>query len=276
LQGDIIAIYNEDGVKIGSYTYDAWGNFTVAQTAGISELDALVLNTYNPFRYRGYFYDVETGLYYLQSRYYNPQWGRFINADAFVSTGTGILGYNMFAYCNNNPVMYTDSTGNNWFTDWWEDTTNAVKNAWETWTEKSFIYNAGKAIIQNLSADAGLSIGAGGALTVGVVEVEAISRMDVVGVSASREGVVFGNFGKSAASIGINAFSKTNGVFQLGRESNTYESFDGTIREILPDKTDFSLSFGQELAIFLGFHYQFSFSISGAISDYSAFISNWR
>ena len=59
---------------------------------------------YNPFRYSGYYYDVETGLYYLQSRYYNPQWGKFINADALIGSG-GFVGYNIFAYCCNNPVM---------------------------------------------------------------------------------------------------------------------------------------------------------------------------
>ena len=65
----------------------------------------------NPFRYRGYYYDVETGLYYLQSRYYNPEWGRFLNADGYVSTGAGMLGYNMFVYANNNPIMFSDPTG---------------------------------------------------------------------------------------------------------------------------------------------------------------------
>ena len=112
LQGDIVAIYNESGVKIGSYTYDAWGNFTVTQTAGISELDALVLNTYNPFRYRGYFYDVETGLYYVSSRYYDPEIGRWINVDGEISEiGGDVLGYNLFAYCFNNPVNMHDPTG---------------------------------------------------------------------------------------------------------------------------------------------------------------------
>ena len=66
---------------------------------------------FNPFRYRGYYYDTDTGLYYLQSRYYNPQWGRFLNEDGYISTGTGLLGYNMYAYCNNNPVMGYDPTG---------------------------------------------------------------------------------------------------------------------------------------------------------------------
>lgn len=65
----------------------------------------------NPLRYRGYVYDTETGLYYLQSRYYDPEIGRFINADAFTSTGQGLLGNNMFAYCGNNPVVYEDDSG---------------------------------------------------------------------------------------------------------------------------------------------------------------------
>jgi len=111
LQGDIVAVYNSNGTKIGTYTYDAWGNFTITLTEDITPADEAVVNTYNPFRYRGYYYDVETGLYYLQSRYYNPQWGRFINADGYVSTGQGLLGNNMFAYCNNNPVMGIDPQG---------------------------------------------------------------------------------------------------------------------------------------------------------------------
>lgn len=69
------------------------------------------LGLHNPLRYRGYVYDNETGLYYLQSRYYNPTIGRFINVDALIATGQGILGNNMFAYCNNNPVKNADHLG---------------------------------------------------------------------------------------------------------------------------------------------------------------------
>ena len=72
---------------------------------------AATLGAQNPLRYRGYVYDTETGLYYLQSRYYNPTWGRFINADGYASTGQGIIGNNMFAYCGNNPVIRHDPTG---------------------------------------------------------------------------------------------------------------------------------------------------------------------
>ena len=111
VQGDIIGVYNSTGKKIGAYTYDAWGKCSLSGANGNTILEDKVVAFYNPFRYRGYYYDCETGYYYLQSRYYNPEWGRFLNADGYVSTGTGMLGYNMFAYCNNNPVMFTDPTG---------------------------------------------------------------------------------------------------------------------------------------------------------------------
>ena len=108
LQGDIVAVYNESGTKVLAYTYDAWGNCTATSytTAG-TNLYAL----YTPFRYRGYYYDFETGLYYLQSRYYNPQWGRFLNADVHVNANGDLIGFNMYAYCSNNPVMGYDPTG---------------------------------------------------------------------------------------------------------------------------------------------------------------------
>ena len=65
----------------------------------------------NPIRYRGYYFDTETGFYYLQSRYYNPTVGRFLNADVYCDTGTSLLGTNMFAYCENNPTNSVDSNG---------------------------------------------------------------------------------------------------------------------------------------------------------------------
>ena len=104
-QGDVIALYNFAGNQlVASYEYDAWGNCTITQdTTGIGAL--------NPIRYRGYYYDSEIGLYYLQSRYYDPNTGRFINADGYITTGQGVLSYNMFAYCMNNPVMYSDPSG---------------------------------------------------------------------------------------------------------------------------------------------------------------------
>jgi len=102
-QGDITHIVDGDGNEVASYEYDAWGNHLSITGGDIAQL--------NPYRYRGYRYDSETGLYYLQSRYYNPEWGRFVNADTFVSTGQGLLAHNMYVYCNNNPANEMDPYG---------------------------------------------------------------------------------------------------------------------------------------------------------------------
>ena len=109
LQGDVVGIADNYGVG-ATYRYDAWGNIIASDSASNVLNNAM---TDNPLRYRGYIYDAETGFYYLQSRYYDPAIGRFINADGYVSTGTGFIGYNMYAYCNNNPVNYIDPNGEN-------------------------------------------------------------------------------------------------------------------------------------------------------------------
>ena len=103
LQGDVVKLVTESGAVVASYEYDAWGNI-LSQSGSMADV--------NPLRYRGYYYDVETGFYYLQSRYYDPANRRFINADVYASTGQGFVGTNMFAYCNNNPVSFIDYSGN--------------------------------------------------------------------------------------------------------------------------------------------------------------------
>lgn len=105
-QGDVIGLFDDDLNVVVEYTYDSWGKI-ISTTGSLKD----TLGKANPFRYRGYYYDEESGFYYLNSRYYYPEIGRFINADGYVQTGQGILDKNMFAYCMNNPVNYGDSTG---------------------------------------------------------------------------------------------------------------------------------------------------------------------
>ena len=119
LQGDIIGILDKSGNLLVEYVYDAYGVPTVSfpgitETTTDAEKNAIyLLGNNNPFRYRGYYFDVESGLYYLNSRYYDPVTGRFINADSQISgVGGEVLGYNLFAYCQNNPVNLLDVTGN--------------------------------------------------------------------------------------------------------------------------------------------------------------------
>ena len=105
LQGDVVKLIHYipgfEYESVATYEYDAWGN--VSSSGRLAEI--------NPLRYRGYYYDNETGFYYLQSRYYDPANRRFINADSLASTGQGFLGTNMFAYCNNCPTIYEDPSG---------------------------------------------------------------------------------------------------------------------------------------------------------------------
>lgn len=112
-QDDIIGILDSNYNIIAKYKYDSWGNIlsiTDETDNDISNNSTHIANI-NPFRYRSYYYDKETKLYYLNSRYYNPIWGRFISSDNYISTSNGMLGYNMFIYCNNNPIKHTDYSG---------------------------------------------------------------------------------------------------------------------------------------------------------------------
>ena len=105
--GDIIGILDSNYNEVVTYTYNSWGLLT-----NKTDTTTINLSTINPFRYRSYYYDEETNLYYLNSRYYNPEWGRFVNADGYLSTGQSIIGLNMFCYCNNNSINYQDINGN--------------------------------------------------------------------------------------------------------------------------------------------------------------------
>ncbi len=112
-QGDITGIVDENGEILVRYTYNAWGAVDFVVPFGIDPITSTILATVSPFTYRGYCYDYDIGMYYLQSRYYDPEICRFINADStdyLGATGT-LLSYNLFAYCENDGVNFVDETG---------------------------------------------------------------------------------------------------------------------------------------------------------------------
>lgn len=113
LQGDIIAIADKDGEIVARYTYDAWGKPLSVTDGNGNQVNSTHIANINPFRYRGYYYDTETGLYYLQSRYYDPEVGRFISSDKIqnVTILTGVSCNNLYGYCVNNPIIYHDKIG---------------------------------------------------------------------------------------------------------------------------------------------------------------------
>ena len=127
--GDVISLMDEDFNDIAYYSYNAYGkpeSVTDASGNDISQNSEHIANK-NPFRYRGYYYDSETGLYYLQSRYYDPEIGRFINADGELNND--IFGSNLFAYCINNPINMIDSCGN--WPKWVTGITNVISGAFQ-------------------------------------------------------------------------------------------------------------------------------------------------
>ena len=114
LQGDVIAITDSNGEVVARYRYDAWGKvLSVTDQDGAPITSPNNIANINPFRYRGYYYDRETGLYYLQSRYYDPETGRFVNADeaSLLFVSDIILSENYYAYCDNNPINNIDKSG---------------------------------------------------------------------------------------------------------------------------------------------------------------------
>ena len=122
-QNDVWAVTNADGQAVVLYFYDAWGKVTRSYEADGYEAIAQI----NPILYRSYYFDAETGFYYVSSRYYDPEVGRYLNADSVLSgTGESVQGYNLFAYCFNNPVNMSDSSGH--WPKWIENAANWVNN----------------------------------------------------------------------------------------------------------------------------------------------------
>ena len=116
LSGDVDQIYDTKGNLLARYIYDTWGStLSVTDASGKAITDPLHIASINPIRYRGYYYDAETGLYYLQSRYYDTTTRRFLNADEILGANSDINALNLYAYCGNNPVVREDDKGNAWF-----------------------------------------------------------------------------------------------------------------------------------------------------------------
>jgi RHS repeat-associated protein len=108
-----VAVLDSNASIVAKYNYDAWGKIlSVTNASGTVQTASTFIGNINPIRYRGYYYDVETGLYYLQSRYYDPETGRFVNADNIVpKLSETMQDYNLYAYCADDPVNNEDPTG---------------------------------------------------------------------------------------------------------------------------------------------------------------------
>ena len=164
LQGDVIAIIDSNGAVAVEYQYDARGKEISHTTAGNS---GSTLYNHNALKYRGYYYDNETGFHYVSSRYYAPEIGRFIHADSSVSgVGGDIRGYNLYSYCFNNPVNMSDPDGN--WPKWLKEIGSRAKYLGK------FVLGVVTAPLKSLKTDFGMGIGIGvkGSTTIGGIKTE--------------------------------------------------------------------------------------------------------
>ena len=187
-QNDVIGIIDENGEYVVEYTYDAWGA-PLSKTGSLAD----TLGTLNPFRYRGYIYDEETGWYYCQSRYYDLNVGRWLNADSVVpNVGGNIRGYNQFAYCFNNPINRVDTSGNwpTWeeFCEGWNDFWNGVGS----WLGN--VWDSAGAILGGVQADVSVGVGIGGSIDIGTeASLSLVAKADIERITCDLdEGFDFG------------------------------------------------------------------------------------
>ena len=189
VQGDVIGLLNASGTIVARYSYDPWGVPTVMNSSGTVMEQSTFIGNINPLRYRGYYYDTETGFYYLQSRYYDPAIGRFISADTYASTGQGFIGCNMFAYCGNNPMNYSDPSGRLFFT-----LLGAVTGAITGYIDAKV---AGEDPMKGLKAGAAAGAIAGAGIDIGVA-VTALTGGSGIGAGVAIAGI----FGAAGAVVG--------------------------------------------------------------------------
>ncbi len=200
LQGDVTGIYDANGQLVVEYTYDEWGK-VLSITGSLAD----TIGQANPIRYRGYYYDNETGFYLTGTRYYDPEIGRFINADSVISgTGESIQGYNLFAYCLNNPVNMSDPSGN--WPKWATKLVAAVAVA--TIVTAAVVFTAGAAAVA-LGASSAVVAGVMGGAAVG----GAVASTVNISMQASKKGLENINVKDVAKS---SAFGSISGAFSGG------------------------------------------------------------
>ena len=230
LQGDIIAVYSAAGTKLVSYTYDAWGAL-LSTTYSNGGASTSVVN--NPLRYRGYYYDDDLDLYYLATRYYDPEVCRFVTADdpAYLGANGDIISYNLYAYCNNNPVMYADPAGN-----------------MPMWAERTIICAAAMGLVAatvltfvatGIGATVGVAVLSGGIVYGGVNAIEQLhdtgeidlTEVAIATLSGEAYGLVNGLTGGDGGWAALGKFAVAGGTSLLD-SWNENASFDETMKSL--------------------------------------------
>ena len=171
-QANVVALLDNNGTVVVRYKYDAWGECKVLNASGVEITGNSHIGILNPFRYRSYYYDTETGFYFLKTRYYDPEIGRFMTIDdlSYLDPDS-INGLNLYAYCGDNPMMRVDAIG----CDWWNPFTwnlnglfnsigNAISGAGQ-WISNNILNPVGTFFVNNLDIIVGIGLVIGAVVT---------------------------------------------------------------------------------------------------------------
>ena len=254
VQNDVIAIADGAGAIVCRYYYDAWGKILSIKDGNgntITNADTLHIGNINPIRYRSYYYDTESKLYYLNSRYYSPEMCRFLNSDSVVSgVGQDIMGYNMFVYCHNNPVNMSDENGN-----------------WPKWVTK--IVDTVNAIAYSIVYEFGIGAGLKGTANVGLGSVSAGHKADIANWTYSKGELKRGykeTYGVNV-SVGPYSFNGEQGVYHPNDKKSKHDNCPTPdpfttyalekykqcpSAEIIGDIPEFSFEIGIEVYVIFG------------------------
>lgn len=227
-QGDITSIITKDGTEVARYAYDAWGNHKVLNASGTEDTNPTSIGNINSFRYRGYYYDKETKLYYLNARYYDPEIGRFISQDniSYLAPKT-INGLNLYGYCGNNPVMNVDPDGTSWWNQFWK-VVGVVALAVVVVAAVALITVAsgGSAIPVLIGAGIGAGVGFGTSVGMQLVTTGKVDWGQVFidtavgGIMGAFGGSAIGQWGMAIAGGAVGFGSSIAGDWVAGREIN--------------------------------------------------------
>lgn len=242
LQQRIVAIVNESGAFVAGYNYDSFGITT--ELLGDVEIARI-----NPFRYKGYYYDNETGFYYCKTRYYNPYWGRWLTADdiAYLEP-RNINGLNLFAYCGNNPIVGYDPNGTYslWdylgdrITNWWN------KLVWDLQNLPTKIDQTITAVLSNFTFEVGIGGGYGGGVQLGPIGIDAMVAFNVIDIYYAQ-GAAFVSVGKKGnISFGMGT------PWYIGGTYNVIDQFEPYGGEIIDNSHKFGAFWGVSASYYLG------------------------
>ena len=260
MQEDIIGLTDSNHNLLCSYEYDSWGKLiSIKDNNGNIITDTSHIGYINPFRYRSYYYDNETKLYYLNSRYYNPEWGRFINADGIINSNLDFISYNLYVYVSNN-ISYVDKTGNGFF--------DFITSAY-TYMKHFVTYTLSNYIKEHLVVEFGYGKGIGGSLSVNGIGVESHGYQDITyGINKGESyKEIVGSYEFSINDIGVEYSTNTN--YPLN--NIVYYQFDKLNQknilnnEYVQKRMQIVMPYVDDGTIFLGFDASLHLGIGGHI-----------